>query len=478
MGPPSSIRSWLKNLLEHAPFLRFAGMIVLLVGVAELAWVQSERDPIAEHFRAAQVALRSGDLPIAESEYKAFLAEAIHRAGNARAQAGDLQGAANSLQQASAISGNDRTVLLDYASVLFDQGRFKEAEDTAQSAVKAAPNNAAAQVLLGRILFEEKDYSAASAHLQMAADTGKFREAWRTLALAYLRLQQVDRARQVLNHMIAETGDTPQSRIAAATVYYYGDYSEVASDELRKITAQHPSAPNAHYFLGLAYLAKNEEAEYEKAIPEFRAELRIEPDDFRSHYMLGYIRIKQHRFEEAEPELQRAHALSATDEGTQLLLAELYSETNRQARAEEILRSLIDSRPQSVQPSFVLVRAHYMLGRLLRNGGKFDEGTEQIKISEELRRQLRANSQEAEQSRVREPIETESASRVAGLKSAAASSAEQANAQAFIAQISPLIGEAYYNLAGIAAQRKDSSTSAQYLQRAVEWDPSLAKVQR
>jgi hypothetical protein len=55
-----------------------------------------------------------------------------------------------------------------------------------------------------------------------------------------------------------------------------------------------------------------------------------------------------------------------------------------------------------------------------------------------------------------------------------ANSAEQARAREFISQISPLIGEAYFNLGGISALHKESMLAAQYLQMATRWDPSLA----
>jgi tetratricopeptide (TPR) repeat protein len=191
--------------------------------------------------------------------------------------------------------------------------------------------------------------------------------------------------------------------------------------------------------------------------------------------MLGYIAMQQRHFEEAEPELVRARALNPDDQGTELLLAELYSETNRQKQAEDVLRTLIGS-GENVAASFPLARAHYMLGRVLRNAGKVEEGNQQIKLAEDLRRQLRANSQDTTKSRLEGPAAIESGNSHRA-KPNVSNSADVANAQAFVTKISPLIGEAYYNLAGIAAQRKDSSLSSQYLQIAVAWDPSLAKAQ-
>jgi tetratricopeptide (TPR) repeat protein len=435
-------------------------------------------DPMMRHLDSAEDSLRSGNQETAATEYKAFLAEAIHRAANARARAGDLGGAARSLQEALAFSGDDVAVRLDYASVLFDQERLKEAEDAAQPVVTADPKNARAQALLGQILFDEKDYAPATKHLQVALDLGEFNQVWRTLAIAYLRVPQPERARGVITKMIIKLGDTPENRVTAATVYYYGDYADEAAADLKKVLAAHPATRDAHYYLALAYLARNEEAGYAKAVPEFRAELALNANDFRSRYMLGYIALQQRKFAEAEPELIKARSLNSADPGVQLLLGQLYSETDRAAQAEEILRRLITSWGESTPPDFTLVRAHYILGRVLRDGGHLEEGAAEIAKAERLRRQLRITSAEGSDSRLKNLAGADSENGGhASQKRNRANSSDAAKAEAFVAQISPLIGEAYYNLAGIAAQRRDSATSAQYLQMAVAWDPSLAKAQ-
>jgi tetratricopeptide (TPR) repeat protein len=477
MGPRSNIGrpAEIRRPINFAKELSW--LLVVVLGICCLAGAQGA-DPMMQHLDAAENSLRVGNQNTAATEYRAFLAEAIHRAANARARAGDLSGAARSLQEALAFSGDDVAVRLDYASMLFDQGRWKEAEEAAQPAVTADPKNARARALLGQILFEEKDYPASTLHLQAAVDLGEFNQVWRPLAIAYLRVRQLDRARAVIAKMITILGDTPANRVTAATIYYYGDYADEAAAELKKVQAAHPATRDAHYYLALAYLARNEEAGYANAVPEFRAELALNPDDFRSHYMLGYIALQQRRFSEAQPELMKARALNPSDTGAQLLLGQLYSESDRAAQAEEVLRGMIASWGAGTPADFTLVRAHYILGRVLREAGHLEEGAAEIAKAEQLRRQLRITATETNESRLKSLAGTDSEND--GLvrhKSNQANSSDAAKAQAFLAQISPLIGEAYYNLAGIAAQQRDSAASAQYLQMAVAWDPSLAKVQ-
>ncbi len=436
---------------------------------------QTAQDPLKQHYDAARDSLRNGDQDRAAVEYKAFLGEAIHRVANARARAGDLDEAGRTFEEVLLFTGLDAATRLDYASVLFDGSHLQEAKAMAQSVVNAQPDNAKAHMLLGRIYFEQKDYPSAKEQF-VAAGTGSLSEDWRSLTMTYLRLQDLASARILLQKVIAVLGDTSETHVAIATAYYYGDYPDQAIIELKKVLAQSTATPGAHYYLGLAYLSRTEETGYPKAIPEFRAELKLYPNDFPSHYMLGYIFAKQRSFGDAQPELDHAASLNPADGGTQLLLGELYVETRRLPEAEAALRKLIVSSGGN-SPDHITIRAHYMLGRLLQEEGKLEEGTDEIRKSEQLRKQMRLTTAEVSGSRISRPA-------VAGSKemdnssghhrSAPASTQEQAQAQAFIAKLSPAIAEGYYNLAGIASQRHDPVTAAQYLCRASIWDPSLA----
>jgi tetratricopeptide (TPR) repeat protein len=438
---------------------------------------QAARDSLGEHYAAAQNSLRSGDQERAAAEYRAFLGEAIHRVANAKARTGDLGAAAQSFDEALAFTGPDTAIRLDYAAVLSDDSRLKEAASQVQAVVDSEPRNVRARVLAGRILFEQKNYPAAKAQFEVAAENGGVNEIWRLLSITYLRLQELDKARSLLEKTIAALGDTPANRVAVAMVYYYGDYPDRAIDELKKVIARDDAAPDAHYDLGLAYLARNEEAGYPTAIPEFKLQLRVDPDHFPSQYMLGYVALKQRDFDRAERELLRAADLRPRDMGTQLLLGQLYSETHRVPQAEAVLRRIIAASDENA-PDYLLIRAHYMLGRMLLESDRAEDGAREIRTSEALRKQVRLTSAEITDGGMQRPgaassgkIENFSRPRQAG----PALENERAQAQAFINQISPAIAESYYNLAGIAAGHKDSATAALYLKKAGEWDPSLVR---
>jgi tetratricopeptide (TPR) repeat protein len=441
---------------------------------------QSAPDPLTQHYEAARTALRRGDQSQAALEYRAFLAEAIHRAANARAQAGDVTAAARAFEEVLLLVGNDSNALLDYAAVLFDQGRFAQAAALVNRFVQAEPGNHKARLLLARALFESKDYAAARDQLEAITASGQLSEEWRILGMTYLRLQQPEPARSLFRKIIASHGDTPQTHLSIALAYYYGDYPDLAISELKSVIARAPSTRDAHYYLGLAYLGHNEEAGYDQALPEFRAQLQIAPKDFRSQYMLGYIALKQRNFARAEIELLRAASLNPRDSGAMLLLGQMYADTRRGAKAEEILRKLIASRDETAVPDSKIIRAHYILGRSLQERGEVEEGAKELKISQTLRAQLRSYSPATSEARTDDSSSLPQDHGADSVSPAVISRtpAERANALQFVAQISLGIADAYNNMGSISAGQKDFTAAAGYFQKASEWNPALEGVDR
>jgi hypothetical protein len=110
-----------------------------------------------------------------------------------------------------------------------------------------------------------------------------------------------------------------------------------------------------------------------------------------------------------------------------------------------------------------------MLGRALQQNSQLEEGAKEIQESQRLRRGLRQNA--ASESAGDRPMGEFSGR---GAKKHL-SEHERAQARAFLNQMSPLIGEAYFNLGGITAHNGDGSAAAQLRQKARAWDPSLSQ---
>lgn len=438
---------------------------------------QSAPDPLKHHYSAAATFLSRGDQQDAASEYRAFLAGALHRVANANAQIGETQRATALFTQALEFDNRDPALLNDFASLRFDHDELPEAESLLNSALVSKPDDLRAHFLLGRVLFNEEKYIAAQPHLELAWTRGQaqYKDAWYLLGVTELKLQRLAAAQDLFKKALLLLGDKASTHVRLGRAYYTGDYPDEALLEFKKAIALDPKALSQHYYLGLAYLGHNPEAGYVRAEPEFRAELALAPSDFGSHYMLGYIALKQSRMPEAEKEITRALAMKPDDPSALLLAADLFAATSRDPQAEPLLRKAIVLLGTSSPPKYDTIRAHYMLGRLLQKTGQQEEATKELTLSEQLRKQLRDASGSTPKDRTAQgPQQNQQPDDMPRPVTAE----ERAQAAAFIRQLSPPISEAFNTLGAIAANQSQCPDSVTYFQRAGEWDPSLEGLDR
>jgi tetratricopeptide (TPR) repeat protein len=443
-------------------------------------------DPLKQHYEAAGKLVQSGDRQRAFAEYKAFLAQALHRIANGKADASQFDTADPLFEEALGFSAGDLDLKLDYAKACFDADKLIKARSLAE-AVAGSPsaNRAAARLLLGRVLFHLGEFEPARQQLEKVfAEKPEFNVGY-LLAKTYLLLHQDQTARDLLQGMAENFGDTAENHVFFGRAYSETDHAGEAIAEFRRAMAKDGHAADAHYYLGLAYLGHNESAGYAQAIPEFRSELQLNPNDFRSHYMLGYIALKQRDLPGAERELSSALAAAPRDLQSLLQLAEVYAATNRLPEAEKTLRTAISIAADNSESEGQASRAHYLLGRILEQTGRRSEAAQEMKTVEDIQKRLGPSSmQTASNAGTTAPTTVGSATAL--MTKEAKDQPKQngvppeklAQLAQFVAGLKPAIADAYNNLGAIAAGGHDFTTAAKYFQRAGEWDASLPGLDR
>jgi tetratricopeptide (TPR) repeat protein len=433
-------------------------------------------DALQKHYDAARTYALSGDQQQASEEYRAFLADAMRGMANAQAHAGNFEDADKLFGEAVTFTPNDPQLLLDWAAAYLANSRPKEAQATAEKAVALSPTDERGQFILGRAFFEQNQFEEAKKHLEQAVAKAPSFEIGYLLAVTYLKLKDTTHAQALFDEMISGLGDTVPLRLLFGRAYRDAEYWKEAIEQFKQAIAKHPQAPQAHYFLGLAYLGRDNDSGLPEAIPEFQAEVRINPNDYRAHYMLGYGLVKRHDNAGAEKELTRAIALDPTNPDPLIYLAQLYSETDRKAEAEAAARKAIALTTDESHNDYEVSRAHYLLGRMLIDSGSREQGIQELTKSEELRK-LRIQRQVARQNPG--DAAAEAAKQATGPEDKTPVSPKiKAEAKAYIDQLKPNVAEAYNNLGVAAAGEKDYKSALGWFEKAAAWDPSLDKLDR
>jgi tetratricopeptide (TPR) repeat protein len=448
---------------------------------AQTAKSDSAPDQLQQHYDAARTFQLSGDQEHAASEYKAFLVKALRSIANARVQMGELDAAAGLLDEVLRFTPDDEDVRLDYALVRLQQGNLPEARSLAEKVVQSSPTNAKAHALLGRILFDQRDYKAAQEQLEAAVIAAPNFDVGYLLGVTYIRLNDLSRARLLFDEMLTGLGDTAQLHLYFGRAYREGEWEALDNSiqEFKKALAKDSKLPEAHYFLALAYLVRDGESGFSTAVQELQAELKISPDDYRSHYLLGYIAMKSHDPKAAESELLRASSLESQNPDPLVFLGQLYADAGRDREAEVTVRKAIALTTDVSRNDYQINRAHYVLARILLRTGRQEEAENELAVSKELRDrvmhpELARNNKFAE---FASPTLDNGAARPV-VTAAGSSPEEQKKAQDYVSQLKPAIGEAYNNLGVIAAGRRDFVIAVDDFRKAAEWNPALESIDR
>ncbi len=253
------------QLMEERPFASVSARTLLLVALLA-HWIppasaqkKQSRPDLQQHYDAARTFALSGDQDRAAAEYKVFLGDALGQIASLRTRERDYTSALRLFAQAIEIAPEISVVHKDYASALLSSGDPERAKAQAEQAVRLAPKDSQAEYLLGRVLFEQGDWKGAKEHFESAAkamggdltfDVGYH------LALAYLKVEDVNRASVVFDEMMLGLGNTAQLHLYFGHAFLMSGFHDRAITEFKRALEKDPKIKQAHYFLGLAYLSR------------------------------------------------------------------------------------------------------------------------------------------------------------------------------------------------------------------------------
>jgi tetratricopeptide (TPR) repeat protein len=220
---------------------------------------------------------------------------------------GDSEKALSYLVKAKQLAPQDPDVMFEFGRVCLERNLLDDALPALSKAVELRPDNEAYVYALG------------------SANVGK---------------QHLAEALQLFQQLLKKHPQDASLMYAIGAVYYLESKFTEAESFLKQSLAIQPDQTAAAYYLALTYDAVGDD---ERAIPTFQNLLKSNPQHAPSYVKLGGILVRQHQYEEAQQDLEKAVSLD----------------------------------PNSVE-------AHYQLGVVLRRVGKPAESETQFAESRRL----------------------------------------------------------------------------------------------
>ncbi|HEX8918694.1 MAG TPA: tetratricopeptide repeat protein, partial [Chloroflexota bacterium] len=199
--------------------------------------------------------------------------------GRAYAKKGDTENALKNydrvldLNKDNPMAGLDRNVEAVYyevGQIYYGQGKYAEATDALQKALKIDGTDADALYSLGVVYQKQNDNANAVKQFEEALRFDPmFGSAYEGLAVSYSAI-----------------GNAPEAAYAAAMVLYSkGKYSEAAS-QLEGVVQKNPDLMRAYFGLGLAY---DKVGKPEQAVEALKKYVQANPDDIAGNNALARV---------------------------------------------------------------------------------------------------------------------------------------------------------------------------------------------
>jgi tetratricopeptide (TPR) repeat protein len=443
---------------------------------------QSPQDAIRKHYEAAESYRTAGNLPGAEAEFAAILAEGYLKLGKIHSTQGQYKEATEMFDAALSYRPDSEAVLVELAIAHFGAGQYEKGIEPLRRALAHNPQNVAAHHVLGKTYFMLGDSAKATSELETAMKlTPHDVDLAYTLGVAYLVGRKVDSARQLFDKMLTEFGDQPQLHIVIGRAYRESGLLPEAIAEFRKAIALDRSFPRAHYYLGLTYMLDEGEPKLSEALEEFKTELAANPNEYLAHYYLGIAYIVQRQWNLAIASFEKASAIQPSNPDPYFQLGQAYQELAKHEQAIAVLRKSIELNPSFAHNKYQVTTAHHRLAQSLLKIGQAEAGQKELQLASDLKAEAFKQEQESykgeaktvaaassdlkNQSPVRGTADS-SGSEVSGLD-------EKARQELKASEVyyTRVVAAAHNNIGLLRAERQDFRAAAQQFVLAAKLDP-------
>lgn len=338
-----------------------AATVLLWLMVFVPATASAQADESRGYFNRGVELQRNGDLERARLAYEEALklspkrVDALSNLGLVYLNLGAHDKAIERLSQALAIKSDLHMVRLALAFAHFRTGQFGAAEREVARVVVADPQNPKALHLLGLSLLKLDRIPEGVSTLEAALQADpKNSGAAQTLATAYIRLGEIEKAEALVDGPLASGSDAEVYLVRGTIRNAKGEY-RAAVEELSKAKDLNDRLPMLRTQLGYALMFLSES---EQAMNEFLAALAQNADDFEANGYLGWLYLREKRHQEASERLQAALRRKPDSSALLYMIGQVYRADGENEKAADVLERVVKQRPDFI-PAHVLLATTY-----------------------------------------------------------------------------------------------------------------------
>ncbi|MBZ5664938.1 MAG: tetratricopeptide repeat protein [Acidobacteriia bacterium] len=341
---------------------------------------------------AVQSARSSGDSQAVTQASRALIALGLRQVAHLRLVEDALPAAIDLYKRSLDFEDNPAT-RVDLAITDLRAKKFDDALTEVRTAILKDAEDSRAWRIQGMAYMSKEQYGPAVDSLQRSLAIRNDLEASYQLGICLLAAHEKEKAAAVFRKMDEEAYDRGALHVLMARAYRDGAYLDDAVRELKTALQLNPNTLHAHYLLGLVYLLQEEWAPKPKIREQFQMELRLNPRDFLSTYLLGAMASNEKNFAESDKYLKAATEIQPEWSEPWLYLGLNANNRGDTKNAEMYLRKAISlNGPDDSRSNYFIRKAYFALGRILSQSDRKEEARPFLQKARELQERVQADS--------------------------------------------------------------------------------------
>ncbi len=279
----------------------------------------------------------------------------------------------------------------------YGEDRYKEGYDAFAELVTLKPKKGVAWAMLGLCEFQLKDYEKALVHLQhgrllgLAENLQLTRVTRYHVAILLTRFNEPESAMKILDYLALEDerehhapseavvtamglsglqmpllpGEVPEDKKELVNKVGQAQYANSvrepakASALLQEMVSRYGNLPGVHYCYGAYLFSQNPE----KALEEFKQEIRVSPGHYKARLQIALEHIKRGEFEAALPYAEETLKLVPQMFISHSVMGQALLGLDRIEPAVKELETAVKLAPDSPETRYTLARAYAAAGR-------------------------------------------------------------------------------------------------------------------
>jgi len=262
--------------------------------------------------------------------------DSLHSLGLLYKGAGRLAEARQTLEAAAQLQPHSVPNLLDLGRIAYDQKDYTGTLGYLAHARELEPNNASIHFFWGMVCIEQDLAEEAYQALKKAVTLDP-QNAYYNYAMGIVTMQRKDASESIpyLKKYCELKSHDPLGRLALGAAYFNSRDDDSAEKVLSSVAHDPQTVAKANFYLGRI---ANRQGRYSEAIRHLELALKARPDYADAYAELGLIHLKRREYASAQESLEKALRLSPDCYSANLNLMILYQRTNNPKAEEQAKR--------------------------------------------------------------------------------------------------------------------------------------------